>query len=165
MLPSSLLHRSRSDRHPHTGASSRPPWADSHSAILLLLIYKLTCPLPLFVHVLPLSGGVFHETWLENTLSVAPNKQWKDPAPQRQTAPVKHMTCATLQDDRSQSSRGLGEKKQEWILVQTSGQQAETNLIWNTEQSLRFKHRFFLNDLQYELSVWFFVSPPDTHTL
>lgn len=54
-------------------------------------------------------------------------------------------------------------EKQEWISVQTSGQQAETNLIWNTEQSLRFKHRFFLNDLQNELSVCF-LSLPLTHT-
>lgn len=39
------------------------------------------------------------------------------------------------------------------------------NLIWNTERCLRFRHRwFFLHDLENEVSVWFFVSPPLTHT-
>lgn len=127
----SPLHRSRRDRHPHAGASSHhPPWADSHSAHLVLLISKLTCPLPLFVHVLALSDGIFHETCLMNTLSVAPNKQWKDPALWQQTASVKHMTCANLQDDRNQSISDLrGGKKQERILVQTGGQQAETKFV------------------------------------
>lgn len=144
-LTLSAVHRS--DRHPHAGASSPPP----RFTLCSSLISKLTCPLALFVHVLPLSGGVFHETWLKNMLSVASNKQWKDSALRRQTAPVKHMTwCATLQNDRSQTSRDLRgrkkNKKQERILVQTSGLQAETKFVhlnflglletWNTEQCL-----------------------------